>query len=827
MGQYSAIAIDESSQLVLEHEHEHAHEHANDGSEHSHSHSRPHKRAEKEMRTIRRDIRSVAPLIILLTACVLVSYYAYFVSIRKEFGHSHSHSNSNSNPQDRTQDQEAYDEYDGYDGYDYIVVGAGPSGIITAVSLAQKLQKERRNLNNLNNRPDAHAHARHSHGNGKVLLLESGSRSQSSVEEMIRTARTTGSDKNKNTNKNTNTKKNTSTISMKKASDPSLLNEFDVPLLWSDCNSQGVGKKGMMQYLTTHFPIDDAIVGRAIGGSGIHNAMINVRALPNDFNSWNSPKWSADIMMPYFDKIENYDGHVEEHLNFWKKSETESKSKSSSTNSPPPPPPRGRAGPLHTTFSSCPIAASFIKSSLAANIPLASLGFNDPDVTKRLGVGLYEFNIHNGIRDSVAKAFLTPHRNYDKGIGDDKDHNMNTSKGLHLQNLEVRSDATVSKLIFDSSSPPKAIGVQYYSSSSKSGDSDEEGQVREVRLRSDGGPMRKRGQKTRSPEVILSAGAIMTPQILANSGVHEGGSVADVYGVGKNLQDHPAIAVAFELDEHLSESFSSYYDVGKGNAVDVFLGVEDYLASIEAGQRGEVVNDAHAKVYGTPGFSSGAFLISPYQNHTIPDIQLTVFPLPIEPHFVMEDVDLEAMSTAKKKMMVTVSLLTPEARNSLKLTPGDRNRSSSPLSSVDESKDEFEKLHHFQTPEIVGERVTSGDIDRLAWGVSEVRRIMSMPPLSLNVTREVYPGSQVEEITLRSFVKSNVMRNSHWCGSTKLGSEDDQQAVVDDELRVRGIRNVRIVDAGVMPYIPNGNTHSSTSVVAMRGADLIFDTDAN
>jgi len=74
MGQYSAIAIDESSQLVLEHEHEHAHEPANDGSEHSHSHSRPHKRAEKEMRTIRRDIRSVAaPLIILLTACVLFS----------------------------------------------------------------------------------------------------------------------------------------------------------------------------------------------------------------------------------------------------------------------------------------------------------------------------------------------------------------------------------------------------------------------------------------------------------------------------------------------------------------------------------------------------------------------------------------------------------------------------------------------------------------------------------------------------------------------------------------------------------------------------------
>ena len=241
--------------------------------------------------------------------------------------------------------------------------------------------------------------------------------------------------------------------------------------------------------------------------------------------------------MPYFDKMENYDGHVVDHLNFWKEDGTESKSASNSKSSNAKAPPRGRTGPLHTTHSSCPIAASFIKSSLAANIPLASLGFNDPDATKRLGVGLYEFNIHNGIRDSVAKAFLTPNEHgTSNDHGDDKDHHMSTARGLHLPNLEVRSDATVNKLIFDSSSPPKVIGVQYYSSGKD--------EIREVRLRSDGGHTRGHGHKTRSPEVILSAGAIMTPQILANSGVHEGGSVADVQGVGKNLQDHPAIAVS-------------------------------------------------------------------------------------------------------------------------------------------------------------------------------------------------------------------------------------------------------------------------------------------
>lgn len=200
MGHYGAI--DESPPLV--------------------EHSRFNKRAEKEIRTIRREIKGCAPLIIILTACVLVSYYAYFIPIRKQF------------------EQE---------GYDYIIVGAGPSGIITAVSLAQKLQKEARILN----RPY----------HGKVLLLESGTRSQSSVEEMVQQ-----SEKNRPKNKNISTSKKRA-----RSEDSSLLDEFDVPLLWSDCNSQGVGKEGMMQYLTHHWPADNAIIGRAIGGSGIHNAM--------------------------------------------------------------------------------------------------------------------------------------------------------------------------------------------------------------------------------------------------------------------------------------------------------------------------------------------------------------------------------------------------------------------------------------------------------------------------------------------------------------------------------------------------------------------------
>ncbi len=59
-------------------------------------------------------------------------------------------------------------------------------------------------------------------------------------------------------------------------------------------------------------------------------------------------------------------------------------------------------------------------------------------------------------------------------------------------------------------------------------------------------------------------------------------------------------------------------------------------------------------------------------------------------------------------------------------------------------------------------------------------------------------------------------------GSTRMGNDDDKNSVVDSKLRVRGVKDLRIVDAGIMPFIPNGNTHSTTCALALRGVDLIF-----
>jgi choline dehydrogenase len=104
------------------------------------------------------------------------------------------------------------------------------------------------------------------------------------------------------------------------------------------------------------------------------------------------------------------------------------------------------------------------------------------------------------------------------------------------------------------------------------------------------------------------------------------------------------------------------------------------------------------------------------------------------------------------------------------------------------------------------------DVRRLAWGIRALRKIQLTPPLSLHTGPEVYPATD----DLVDYVRQNHLTNSHWCKSTPLGS-----AMVDARLRVAP--SLRIVDAGVLPMVPNGNIHSTVCVVARRAATLILD----
>lgn len=624
--------------------------------------------------------------------------------------------------------------------FEYIVVGGGPAGILTATKLSRYLMSEE------------HASKKQP---SYVLLLESGTETQSAVYS----------------NLDTSTKETEALWE----TDDVRLNKYDIPLLWSGIASRPPIDKGNLPPSSHHWPIKHTLLARVLGGCGLHNAMLYVRALPNDFARWNLTGWTWETLLPHYIHLEKYVDNLWPRPSFWNKDEDSMKKSC-----------RGHDGPIVTVPAGPKVDAVsplFIESAVHSGISRAGPGFNDP--SKRVGAGFYEFNIHNGVRDSVAQAML------------------GTSNGIP-PNLIVQTGATVTSVLTERThnETTRAVGVEYLT------DNDD--------VRSEAMLKRNTG------EVILAAGAIMTPQLLTNSGISDGGRVAHVPGVGKNLQDHPVIAMAYLLDSELVEEAPSMFTLASDFA--------DYFQSVKHLQEAE--NDGNASpnthtaqewatllgALGTAGFSSGAFLKSPWAQFDSPDIQLTVFPRIVEPHVLhrQKNTTNDPLLLKSKAMLVTVALLHPEGRYEVKASKAGtslfrHNDFDFPLPSIE--------LHTNETCYL-----TDHDVKRMSWGVQQVRRILSFPPLYNMTGGELYPGSDyVDTGDLHDYIRSNHLTNSHWVGSTKMGDlKDDPLAVVDDRLRVRGVGKLRIVDAGVIPHVPNGNTHSTVCVVASRAVELMI-----
>lgn len=667
-------------------------------------------------------------------------------------------------------------------GFDYIIVGGGPSGIITATKLAK-----------------AFPHL-------SVLLLESGTDTQSAVRQ--------------NTLENEKTAATTTTTTTPPFKTPApifqatagALNEFDVPLMWSGVASDQGRRQAMHMeesWSEHHWPIRRTLLGRALGGSGMHNAMIYVRALSTDFGRWNLTGWSYENILPHYVAMEDF---VDTSPKFTASFRKDDKKKHKQ------PPWRGTNGPVTTVPAGVgvdAIAPLFVQAALHSGHPLATRGFNDPETGARIGAGYYEFNIRNGVRDSIANAYLGR---------------------MHCpSNLVVETGVTVTQVIVTSEKrgvTPHTVGVEYV----RDHVSKQSAKVGKFLL-----------NDADKAEVILASGAILTPQLLFNSGIGEGGRVVDLKGVGKNLQDHPATAMAFQITPEIAQKASSIYTVADE--------MEDYVLSVaqlENSQSGdtptvteEVEDDLKDRLgtFGTAGFSAGAFLRSPWAEDESPDIQLTVFPRVIEPHVIRKEKREDTAYMRSSVMLVTIALLRPEARYEVRPSPAGK-RLVQPSSDYVRPSETYKKHNSFETevdqsnplakslgyrlpsielPADQTEYLSGLDVKRLAWGMEQVREIQRMPPLVNQTKGEVYPGVNVTGKGLEKYVHAHNLPNSHWVGSTKMGSADDPLAVVNEELRVRGVQGLRIVDAGVIPFVPNGNTHSTVCVVASRAADMIAD----
>ena len=283
---------------------------------------------------------------------------------------------------------------------------------------------------------------------------------------------------------------------------------------------------------------------------------------------------------------------------------------------------------------------------------------------------------------------------------------------------------------------------------------------------------------TATREVALSAGSIGSAQILQLSGIGAANSLKqngvevmhDLPGVGANLQDHLQIRSVYKVKhaKTLNTLANSWWGKAK-------IGLE-YAMS-----RSGPMSMAPSQL--------GAFTKSDPAREWA-NIQYHVQPL-----------SLDAFGEPLHKFpAITASVcnLNPSSRGSVTLKSPD-----------------------FKVPPAIAPNYLSTEEDRkvAADSLRVTRRIMSQPAMAAFEPEEFRPGVQYqsdEELAkLAGDIASTIF---HPVGTTRMGREDDPMAVVNSQLQVRGIRGLRVVDAGVMPSITSGNTNSPTLMIAEKAA---------
>ena len=258
-------------------------------------------------------------------------------------------------------------------------------------------------------------------------------------------------------------------------------------------------------------------------------------------------------------------------------------------------------------------------------------------------------------------------------------------------------------------------------------------------------------------ELILSAGAIGSPHILLLSGVGPGGEVHDLPGVGRNLREHPMAIMLWNAS-----------------------GKESLFAAEKPAQLVKLLLQRRGML--TSNVGEAAAFVASREGLEAPDIELLFAPVLYLDEGLTEP-DRHGFSAG-------VIGLQPRSVGSLTL------RSRDPL----------------EPPDIDYALLTDPDDMRvLAEGVRLMRRVAATPPLMDIAEEERAPGPEDVE----SWIRGNVQTVYHPVGSCALGS------VVDNELRVKGLEGIRVVDGSVIPNLMRGHPHPQISMVALRAAELI------
>ncbi|MBX9885113.1 MAG: GMC family oxidoreductase N-terminal domain-containing protein [Novosphingobium sp.] len=398
----------------------------------------------------------------------------------------------------------------------------------------------------------------------------------------------------------------------------------------------------------------------------------------------------------------------------------------------------GRGGPQHVTEITPhvhPVCHSFVETAESLGFPVTS----DFNGSHPEGVGFYQINTRGGWRASTANAFLHP--------------------ALKRRNLMLRTKAQATRVLFEGS---RAVGIAYQRS----------GKRHQVRARR---------------EVILSGGAINSPQLLMLSGIGDGAALAQhglavqshLPAVGRNLQDHLAVSYFYKVrTATLNDELHPL--LGKAQAALRFAFDRRGPLSLSVNQ-------------------SGGFVRSDKDAHNV-DLQLYFSPVsytktPLAARKLLNPDPFSAF-------LLSFNPCRPTSRGHLEL------RSPDPL------------RHPLIQPNYLS---TESDIAEVLAGNRLLRKIAASRPLADMITEELIPGPAVqsEEDQLADF-RARADTVYHPTGTCAMGP-DPATSVVDARLRVHGTEGLRVIDASIFPNITSGNTNAPTVMVAEKGAAMILE----
>jgi choline dehydrogenase len=283
-----------------------------------------------------------------------------------------------------------------------------------------------------------------------------------------------------------------------------------------------------------------------------------------------------------------------------------------------------------------------------------------------------------------------------------------------------------------------------------------------------------------SAEVILSGGAINSPQLLQLSGVGTGEHlsqfeipvVVDLPGVGAELQDHFQVRFSYRCTDRITmNDTANSWRLAAQAAIQYAFTRRGFLAV-------------------GAGYAGGCFRTD--QSGGTPDVQV---------HFIIFSADkLGAKLNAFPGFIASVCQLRPESRGFVRIKSPDPTRA----------------------PAIQPRYLSaSRDCDTMAAGMKLLKFIMAQPAMRRYIAEERFPGANcVTAGDLLAYARATGTTIFHPTSTCRMGP--DRNAVVDHRLKVYGIDHLRVVDASVMPTVVSGNTNAAVVMIAEKGAEMIL-----